>query len=89
MKEIEEKEGDQESHASEKPKMESDSDEELDRTNEIIELEHVSVKSSKTKASEKPQKAILSPEDVQKIKAQQAKEEAEAEKAELAKKLKE
>ena len=44
--------------------MESDSDEELDRTNEIIELEHVSVKSSKTKASEKPQKAILSPEDV-------------------------
>ena len=70
MKPIEEREGDQESHTTEK--KDSDSDEDLGRTNEVIELEHVSVKS---KPSEKQQKAILSPDDVSKIKAQQAKEE--------------
>ena len=72
MKPIEEREGDQESHTTEKKGENSDSDEDLGRTNEVIELEHVSVKS---KPSEKQQKAILSPEDVSKIKAQQAKEE--------------
>ena len=85
MNPIEEKEGDQESHTTEKKDAESDSDEDLGRTNEVIELDHVSVKS---KPSEKQQKAILSPEDVSKIKAQAAADE-QAEKAALAKKLKE
>ena len=45
MKPIEEKEGDEQSHTTEKRKDDSDSDEDLGRTNEVIELEHVSVKS--------------------------------------------
>ena len=85
MKPIEEREGDEQSYTTEKKEPDSDSDEDLGRTNEVIEPENVSVKS---KPSEKQQKAILSPEDVSKIKAQAAADE-QAEKAALAKKLKE
>ena len=50
MNPIEEKEGDEQSHTTEKKEDDSDSDEELGRTDEVIELDQVSVKS---KASEK------------------------------------
>ena len=49
MKPIEERD-DMESHTTEKKGVDSDSDEDLNRTNEVIELEHVSIKS---KPSEK------------------------------------
>lgn len=74
MKPIEEREGDEQSYTTEKKEPDSDSDEDLGRTNEVIELENVSVKS---KPSDKKPKGILSPEEVQKIKADQEQEEKE------------
>ena len=45
MNPIQEREGDEQSYTSEKKGKDSDSDEDLGRTNEVIELENVSVKS--------------------------------------------
>ena len=61
------RENDEESVVSntKKDENEADSDEELGRSEERINLDQVSVKSSKSTSSK--QKAILSPEEVKKI----------------------
>lgn len=65
---------DEESSTTEKKDLnEIDSDEELGRSEEDINLEHVSVKSSSVKSTK--QKAILSPEEVEAIRIKQEAEE--------------
>ena len=61
-------ENDQESIATEKKDVdEIDSDEELGRSEEDINLEQVSVRSSAKSSASAKQKAILSPEEVKEI----------------------